>query len=113
MTDAYPIGIEEEYFLADSETRNAVPRMPQALIRRCRSALGDQVQTELLQSQIEIATPVCTSLDEARGALRHCRSALVAATAEFGLSLFAAGPHPLAEWTAQLPTQEGRRGGEG
>src|SRR3546814_13650605 len=108
MTDAYPIGIEEEYFLADSETRNAVPRMPQALIRRCRSALGDQVQTELLQSQIEIATPVCTSLDEARGALRHCRSALVAATPQFGMSLFHAGTPPHAECANPLPTHKPR-----
>lgn len=108
MTDAYPIGIEEEYFLADAHTHNAVPRMPQTLIRRCRSALGDQVQTELLQSQIEVATPVCTSLDEARAALRHCRTALREATAEFGLAVFAAGTHPLAEWTEQEPTDKPR-----
>lgn len=108
MSDAYPIGIEEEYFLADAETRNAVPRMPKALMRRCKEALGDQVQTELLQSQIEIATPICRSLEDARKALRHCRQSLAQATAEFDLALFAAGTHPLAEWSEQEPTDKPR-----
>lgn len=108
MRDTYPIGIEEEYFLADSGSRNAVPGMPKALMRRCKEALGDRVQTELLQSQIEIATPVCISLDEARQALRHSRAALAAAVGEFDMALFAAGTHPLAEWTEQLPTEKPR-----
>ncbi|HEX6960149.1 MAG TPA: carboxylate-amine ligase [Ferrovibrio sp.] len=108
MQFSYPIGIEEEYFLADRKTRNAVPHMPKTLMRRCAAVLGEQVQTELLQSQIEVATPICNSLDDARQALRHCREALAEAAGEFDLALFAAGTHPLAEWTEQNPTDKPR-----
>lgn len=108
MSVGYPIGIEEEYFLAEAETRNAVSRMPKALIRRARGALGEQVTPELLQSQIEIATPICHSIDEARNHLRRYRHALRDATAEFDLEVFAAGTHPMAEWNEQLPTDKPR-----
>jgi carboxylate-amine ligase len=108
MSVGYPIGIEEEYFLAEAETKNAVSRMPKALIRRARGALGEQVTPELLQSQIEIATPICHSLEEARGHLRRYRRALRDATAEFELEVFAAGTHPMAEWNEQQPTDKPR-----
>ncbi|WP_374467688.1 carboxylate-amine ligase [Ferrovibrio sp.] len=108
MSVGYPIGIEEEYFLAERDTKNAVSRMPKALIRRARGALGEQVTPELLQSQIEIATPVCHSLDEARSHLRRYRRALRDATAEFDLEVFAAGTHPMAEWNEQQPTDKPR-----
>ena len=108
MSVGYPIGIEEEYFLAEAETKNAVSRMPKALIRRARGALGEQVTPELLQSQIEIATPICHSLEEARGHLRRYRRALRDATAEFDLEVFAAGTHPMAEWNEQQPTDKPR-----
>lgn len=108
MTDAYTIGIEEEYFLAERDTKNAPGRMPRALIRRARGALGEQVTTELLQSQIEVATPICATMDEARQALRRYRRALAEAAAEFDLEIFAAGTHPLGEWTEQQHTDKPR-----
>ncbi|MFN4276385.1 MAG: carboxylate-amine ligase [Ferrovibrio sp.] len=108
MSVGYPIGIEEEYFLAERDTKNAVSRMPKALIRRARGALGEQVTPELLQSQIEVVTPICNSLDEARNHLRRYRRALRDATAEFDLEFFAAGTHPVAEWNEQQPTDKPR-----
>ena len=108
MKPAYTIGIEEEYFLAEADSKNAISRMPKALIRRARDVLGDQVTPELLQSQIEVVTPVCQSLDEARQYLRRYRSTLRDTTAEFGLEVFAAGTHPMAEWSEQTPTDKPR-----
>ncbi|MCW0233582.1 MAG: carboxylate-amine ligase [Ferrovibrio sp.] len=108
MKPAYTIGIEEEYFLAETGSKNAISRMPKALIRRARSVLGNQVTPELLQSQIEVVTPVCQSLDEARQYLRRYRSTLRDTTAEFGLEVFAAGTHPMAEWSEQTPTDKPR-----
>jgi glutamate---cysteine ligase / carboxylate-amine ligase len=108
MKPAYTLGIEEEYFLAEKDSKNAISRMPKALIRRARGLLGDQVTPELLQSQIEVVTPVCASLEEARQHLRHYRSALRDTAAEFGLTVFAAGTHPMAEWAEQTPTDKPR-----
>ncbi|WP_341912990.1 carboxylate-amine ligase [Ferrovibrio terrae] len=108
MTPAYTIGIEEEYFLAETASKAAVSRMPKGLIRRARDLLGAQVTPELLQSQIEVVTPVCASLDEARQHLRGYRSALHGLSADFGLQVFAAGTHPMAEWSEQTPTDKPR-----
>lgn len=104
----YTIGIEEEFFLAETDSKNAVARMPRALIRRARGLLGDRVTPELLQTQIEIATPVCQSMAEARAALRHYRQTLAETTREFGLEIFAAGTHPMAEWSEQTATDKAR-----
>jgi carboxylate-amine ligase len=108
MTPAYTIGIEEEYFLAEADSKSAVSRMPKGLIRRARDRMGAQVTPELLQSQIEVVTPVCASLDEARQHLRGYRDALHGIGAEFGLQVFAAGTHPMAEWSEQTPTDKPR-----
>jgi carboxylate-amine ligase len=108
MTTAYTLGIEEEYFLAETHTKNAISRMPKSFIRRARGLLGEQVTPELLQSQIEVVTPVCASLDEARQHLRRYRRALQDTAAEFGLEVFAAGTHPMAEWAEQTPTDKPR-----
>lgn len=108
MSAGYTLGIEEEYFLAEQDTKNAVSRMPKALIRRARGALGEQVTPELLQSQIEVVTPVCHSLQEARQHLIRYRTALKQACAEFGLEVFAAGTHPMAEWAEQTATDKPR-----
>ena len=108
MTTAYTLGIEEEYFLAEAQSKNAISRMPKAFIRRIGGVLGNQVTPELLQSQIEVVTPVCQSLDEARQHLRRYRHALQEATREFDMEFFAAGTHPMAEWSEQTPTEKPR-----
>ena len=54
----YTFGIEEEFFLVDLRTRNAMARMPRRLVKLCRGRLGEAVTWELKQAQIETATPV-------------------------------------------------------
>ena len=59
-------GIEEEYFLAHAGTRTLVRRAPKRLLRECRRRLGPVVFPELLNAQLEIASPVFSSSAEAR-----------------------------------------------
>ncbi|MEK9969126.1 MAG: carboxylate-amine ligase [Ferrovibrio sp.] len=108
MTPGYTLGIEEEYFLAETGSMNAVSRVPEGFIRRTAGVLGAQVTPELLQSQIEVVTPICHSLEEARQHLRRYRRALKDAGTEFGIEVFAAGTHPMAEWNEQMPTEKRR-----
>lgn len=108
MDAGYTLGIEEEYFLAEAEGKNAVSKVPEGFTRRAAGVLGAQVTPELLQSQIEVVTPVCHSLEEARQHLRRYRRALKDAGAEFGIEVFAAGTHPMAEWAEQIPTEKPR-----
>ena len=72
MTDAdFPltIGIEEEYLLIDPETRDLAVDPPRAILEECSTLIGDgggAVTPEFLRAQIEVGTPVCHSIAEAR-----------------------------------------------
>jgi len=106
----YTVGMEEEYFVFDAKTRRAVRRMSKRFLKRARAELGDRVMTEMLQSQIEVATPPCASVAEARAHLAHYRKTLAAAAAAHQLGLAAMGTFPLAFWPEQTVTQKARYG---
>ena len=108
MSEAFTVGIEEEYFVTNRKTRNTLRRMPPRMMARCRALLGDRVTHEMLQSQIEIATPVCGSLAQARDELTRLRRGMVQAAEEHGLALVASGTHPMAEWSEQNHTDKPR-----
>ncbi len=106
---SFTIGMEEEYLLVDKETRDLVSDPPPDLMAKCEAALPEgQVSPEFLQSQIEIGTPVCKSVPEARKELRHLRKTIAEVTGEYGLAPMAASTHPFARWTAQHHTDKER-----
>jgi carboxylate-amine ligase len=106
----YTFGMEEEYFLFDANTRHAVRRTNKKFLTLARKQLGDHVMTEMLQSQIEVATPPCTTMDEARVHLRHYRQTLAKAAADHQIGLAAMGTFPLAFWPEQTVTRKARSG---
>jgi glutamate---cysteine ligase / carboxylate-amine ligase len=108
MTDpAYRFGIEEEFFLADAGTRGT-PREGVAGFHAAARALLPAAERELLQSQVEIASPPATDLAEARAALGGLRRGLAEIGRVHGLLVFAAGTHPSAAWDDQRPTDGAR-----
>ncbi len=104
----YTVGMEEEYFVFDAKTRRAVRRIDKKFLSAARQKLGDRVMTEMLQSQIEVATPPCASMAEARAHLAQYRRALGEAARERKLGLAAMGTFPLAFWPEQLATEKER-----
>ena len=106
----YTFGMEEEYFLFDAKTRHAVRRANKKFLALAQKQLGDRVMTEMLQSQLEVATPPCTTMDQARGHLRHYRQTLAKAGVEHKLGLAAMGTFPLAFWPEQMVTRKARYG---
>ncbi len=106
----YRFGIEEEYFVSDMRTRNVRHTMSKRFFRACKKELGDAVMNEMLQSQIEVATAPCLSMDEAREQLRRFRSTLARRAAGHGLAIVASGTHPLALWHEQKQTPKERYG---
>jgi carboxylate-amine ligase len=106
----YTFGMEEEYFVFDAKTRRAVRRINKRFLNRTHKELGDRVMTEMLQSQIEVATPPCASMNEAREHLVHYRRKLGQAAADHGLGLAAMGTFPLAFWPEQMMTPKERYG---
>jgi carboxylate-amine ligase len=106
----YTVGMEEEYFVFDAKTRRAVRRIDKKFLTLAQKQLGDRVMTEMLQSQIEVATPPCTPMKQAREHRLHYRRSLAGAAAEHKLGLAARGPFPLAYWPEQIATPKARYG---
>jgi len=105
---ALTIGIEEEYLLVDLETRDLAADPPPALLEACQARLGGHVSPEFLRCQIEIGTPVCASVAEARQHLIEMRGTIAEEAARHGLAPIAASTHPFAKWSAQQPTDKPR-----
>lgn len=104
---SYRFGIEEEYFLADAETRGT----PRRSVKPFHAAAAErlpEIGRELLQCQVEVCTPPCTEFAPARESLGRQRQALAEIGCEHGLLVFAAGTHPVADWARQLPTKGDR-----
>ena len=106
----YAFGMEEEYFLFDAKTRHAVRRVDKKFLLLAQKRLGDRVMTEMLQSQLEVATPPCETFDEARVHLAHYRRALGEMAAQHSLGIAAMGTFPLAYWPEQTVTPKSRYG---
>ncbi len=104
---AYRFGIEEEYFLADAETRGTPRRSVKPFHVEASERLPE-IGRELLQCQVEVCTPPSTEFPEAHAALLKQRRQLAEIGAEHGLLVFAAGTHPIADWARQLPTKGDR-----
>lgn len=101
-------GIEEEYFLSDAASRGIVRKVSPAFIAAAHEAFPDEVQREMLQSQIEVATPVCSSMAQARRALTTLRTGLAGLALEHDMLLLACGTHPSAAWSRQHATDASR-----
>ena len=104
----FTIGIEEEYLLVDSDSRDLAREPPDALLRECESRLGDLVRPEFLRSQIEVGTEVCETVQAARKNLAHLRRSVAEVAANFGLAPIAASTHPFAKWHEQAQTDKER-----
>jgi carboxylate-amine ligase len=105
---AYSFGIEEEYFVFDAKTRRGVRRMNKRFHAAAKRRLGDHVARELLQSQIEVVTPPCSSMQQARDFLAQYRTVVGESAHEQGLGIAATGTFPLAFWPEQSATEKVR-----
>ena len=106
MNFGFQFGIEEEFFLADALTRGT-PRRTGAFHADVHRKLP-KVERELMQSQIEIASPPSTSFAEARSVLAGLRSDIAEIGQSHRILLLAAGTHPLARWSRQNRTRKER-----
>lgn len=102
------LGIEEEYLLVDRETRDLVRDPPDALMSALEKALGTQVTSEFLRSQVEIGTCVCADIGEAREELKRLRGAVAEIADGFGFAPIAASTHPISHWDEQEYTKKDR-----
>jgi carboxylate-amine ligase len=106
--ELFQFGIEEEYFLSDSETFATPAETPDALFQVADSYVTGRIGREFLQAQIEAATEPHLSLEGARRELLRLRQSAATAAGEYGLSILACGTHPLARWRDSVQTLKER-----
>jgi len=104
----FTIGIEEEYLLVDRTTRDLAADPPKELMERCEAELPKRVTPEFLRCQIEVGTPVCETLHEARDQIAHLRGTIARISADYDLAPIAASTHPFATWQNQQHTDKDR-----
>ncbi|MEO1013653.1 MAG: carboxylate-amine ligase [Pseudomonadota bacterium] len=108
MRPALTLGVEEEYLLVDPTTRDLVADPTPDFMAECKDRLGERVTPEFLKCQIEVGTPVCADIGEARRHLTALRRCLIDAAERHGMALIAASTHPFAKWGAQKHTEAPR-----
>ena len=103
------LGVEEEFFLVDPDSRDLVGNPDPAIFESCQEGAGPhKVVREFMRSQLETNTAVCHSVAELAAALRATRSLVVETAARHGVAVMAASTHPFADWRDQAPTARER-----
>src|SRR5215467_15992090 len=75
--EPYTLGVEEEYMLLDGETFDLVQHIDTVLAAVAGHELEPVINPELMQSVLEIATPVCHTTAEVADQLRRIRGYVI------------------------------------
>jgi carboxylate-amine ligase len=108
QSDAYTLGVEEEYMLLDGETLDLVQHIDTVLAAVAGHELEPRINTELMQSVLEIATPVCHTPAEVADQLRYIRGYVGGIARDQGLRVGSAGTHPFSLFERQRITARDR-----
>src|SRR5213083_2519120 len=107
-SDAYTLGVEEEYMLLDGETFDLVQHIDTVLAAVAGHELETVINPELMQSVLEIATPVCHTPAEVADQLRRIRGYVCGIARDEGLRVGSAGTHPFSLFERQRITARDR-----
>ena len=107
-SDPYTLGVEEEYMLLDSETLDLVQHIDTVLAAVAGHELEERINAELMQSVIEITTPVCRTAADVERELAGLRSYVTTVAAGKGLRVGSAGTHPFSLFERQRITARDR-----
>lgn len=110
MSWDFRFGIEEEYFINDAQKRDVAKIRIKEFFDACRDVVPGDIQLEMLEPQIEIATMPSTDFAEARSELQRLRSSVGAIARDYNLTIMASGTHPLAVWSRVKPNAQPRYG---
>jgi carboxylate-amine ligase len=106
--DPYTLGVEEEYMLLDGETFDLVQHIDTVLGAVHGHELEPRINAELMQSVLEIATPVCRTAADVGEQLRKIRGYVSEVARKEGLRVGSAGTHPFSLFERQRITARDR-----
>ena len=107
-SDPYTLGVEEEYMLLDGETFDLVQHIDTVLASVAGHVLEPRINAELMQSVIEIATPVCHTPADVASQLRELRGYVSSVARGHGMRVGSAGTHPFSLFERQRITAKDR-----
>jgi carboxylate-amine ligase len=107
-SEPYTLGVEEEYMLLDGETFDLVQHIDTVLAAISGHELETHVNPELMQSVLEIATPICRTAADVDRELRRLRSYVTEIAAADNLRVGSAGTHPFSLFERQRITAKDR-----
>jgi glutamate---cysteine ligase / carboxylate-amine ligase len=107
-SEPYTLGVEEEYMLLDGQSFDLVQHIDTVLNAISGHELETQINAELMQSVLEIATPVCRTPTDVDRELRKLRAYVAAIAAKDKLRVGSAGTHPFSLFERQRITARDR-----
>ena len=106
--DPYTVGVEEEYQLLDSETFDLVQHIDTILEAVTGHELEARINAELMQSVLEISTPVCRNAGDVMRWLTTLRDYVTRIAHECGTRVGSSGTHPFSLFELQRITAKDR-----
>ncbi|HZS24329.1 MAG TPA: carboxylate-amine ligase [Gaiellaceae bacterium] len=108
QSDPYTLGVEEEYMLLDAETFDLVQHIDTVLAAVSGHELEPRINPELMQSVLEVSTPVCRRPADVAEQLLALRSYVRGVAGERGMRVGSAGTHPFSLFERQRITAKDR-----
>jgi glutamate---cysteine ligase / carboxylate-amine ligase len=107
-SEPFTLGVEEEYMLLDPETYDLVQHVDTVLTAALDGEFDERIGPELMQSVLEISTPVCRTVGDVEGELRKLRAHVRQAANRHDLRVGSAGTHPFSLFERQRITARDR-----
>ncbi len=106
--DPYTLGVEEEYQLLDGQSFDLVQHIDTMLEAVSGHELEARVNAELMQSTLEITTPICRTASDVMQWLSKLRGLVIGVAHERGMRVGSAGTHPFSLFERQRITAKDR-----
>jgi carboxylate-amine ligase len=107
-SEPFTLGVEEEYMLLDPQTFDLVQHVDTVLTAAMDGEFDERVGPELMQSVLEISTPVCKNAGDIERELRKLRAHVTQAAHSHDLRVGSAGTHPFSLFERQRITARDR-----
>ncbi len=107
-TPPYTLGAEEEYMLLDPESFDLVQHVDTVLTAVRDDGFVERIGPELMQSAVEISTPICQTAGDIDRELRRLRGYVTDVARAQDLRVGSAGTHPFSLFERQRITARDR-----
>jgi carboxylate-amine ligase len=107
-TPPFTLGVEEEYMLLDPESFDLVQHVDTVLTAVSEGEFVERIAAELMQSVLEISTPICRTAADVDRELRKLRSYVTETARNQDLRVGSAGTHPFSLFERQRITARDR-----